>query len=65
MEPTNYFWKLLASYLSEHALAYRLIKPYTVRKHREGNQIDRSKDDYRDAFTIADILRSGHYRDRY
>jgi len=61
MEPTNYFWKLLAGYLNEHALAYRLINPYTVRKHREGNQIDRSKDDHRDAFTIADILRSGHY----
>jgi transposase len=61
MEPTNYYWKLLASDLEQRQVAYRLVNSYTVKKHREGDQLDRSKDDARDAFTIADLLRTGKY----
>lgn len=61
MEPTNYLWKLLAAELERHQLSYRLVNPFTVKKHREGDQLDRSKDDVRDAFTIADLLRTGKY----
>ena len=61
MEPTNYFWKLLAADLEQHQYGYRLVNPYTVKKHREGDQLDRSKDDPRDAFTIGDLLRTGKY----
>ena len=61
MEPTNYFWKLLAADLELHRVGYRLVNPYTVKKHREGDQLDRSKDDYRDAFTIGDLLRTGKF----
>jgi transposase len=61
MEPSNYLWKLLAAELEKHQLVYRLVNPFTVKKHREGDQLDRSKDDVRDAFTIADLLRTGKY----
>jgi transposase len=61
MEPTNYFWKLLARELEEQALPYRLVNAYTVKKHREGNRLDRSKDDLRDAEEIAELSRTGHY----
>jgi transposase len=61
MEPTNYFWKLLATDLEQRQVSYRLVNPYTVKKHREGDQLDRSKDDLRDAFTISDLLRTGKY----
>ena len=61
MEPSNYLWKLVAAELEKHELSYRLVNPYTVKKHREGDQLDRSKDDVRDAFTIADLLRTGKY----
>jgi len=61
MEPTNYFWKLLAAELEKQQMSYRLVNPFTVKKHREGDQLDRSKDDVRDAFTIADLLRTGKY----
>jgi transposase len=61
MEPTNFFWKLLATDLEEHELPYRLVNAYTVKKHREGDQLDSSKDDRRDAFTIADLMRTGKY----
>ena len=61
MEPTNYFWKLLAADLERHQVPYRLVNAYTVKKHREGDQLDRAKDDPRDAFTIADLLRTGKF----
>jgi len=61
MEPTSHFWKLLAAELEEHQQRYHLVNAYTVKKHREGDQLDRSKDDVRDAFTIADLLRTGKY----
>lgn len=61
MEPTNYFWKLLARELEEKKIAYHLVNAYTVKKHREGDQLDRSKDDRRDAGQIAELSRTGHY----
>ena len=63
MEPTNYFWKLPAADMERHrpAYSYRLVNALTVKKHREGDQLDRSKDDLRDAFTIGDLLRTGKF----
>jgi len=61
MEPTNYFWKLLANWLEQNQVDYHLVNAYTVNKHREGDQIDRSKDDPRDAFVIGDLSRTGKY----
>ncbi len=61
MEPTNYFWKLLAQEAEERQYSYHLVNPYTVKKHREGNQLDPSKDDPRDAGQIAELSRTDHY----
>lgn len=61
MEPSNYFWKLLARELEEKEIPYHLVNAYTVKKHREGNRLDRSKDDPRDAGQIAELSRTGHY----
>jgi transposase len=61
MEPTNYYWKLLATYLDRQGLPFRLVNPLTVNRHREGDQLDRAKDDWRDAFVIADLLRTGKF----
>ena len=61
MEPTNYFWRLLAQEAEEKQIPYHLVNAYTVRKHREGNQLDPSKDDPRDAEQIAELSRTDHY----
>jgi transposase len=61
MEPSNYFWKLLARELEEREIPYRLVNAYTVKKHREGDRLDRSKDDPRDAEQIAELSRTGHF----
>jgi transposase len=63
LEPTNYFWKLLAADIKDQRseYGYRLVNPYTVKKNREGDQLDWSKDDNRDAFTIGELLRTDKY----
>lgn len=61
MEPTNYFWKPFAAYLEGKQVSYHLVNAYTVKKHREGDQLDRSKDDPRDAFQIAELSRTGNF----
>ncbi len=61
MEPSNFFWKLLAQELEQKQVSYCLVNAYTVKKHREGNQLDRSKDDRRDATQIAELSRCGYF----
>lgn len=61
MEPTNYYWKLVAQEMERIGQRYVLVNPYTVKKHREGDQLDRAKDDNRDALTIADLVRTGKF----
>ncbi len=61
MEPTNYYWKQVGYALERHNIPFRLVNALTVKRHREGDQLDRSKDDGRDAFTIADLLRDGKF----
>lgn len=61
MEPTNDFWQWLAGYLDDCGLCYRLVNPFTVKKSREGTQLDYAKDDWRDSATIAHLLRNGQF----
>jgi transposase len=61
MEPTNHFWKLLAQEMEKRGIDYRLVNAYTVKKHREGDHLDQSKDDPRDARQIAELSRTGHF----
>lgn len=61
MEPTGHYWKVLARYLEQEKIPYYLVNAYTVKKRREGDQLDRAKDDRRDAFTIADLVRTGKF----
>ncbi len=61
MEPTNYYWKQVGYDLECHQIPFRLVNALTVKRHREGDHLDRSKDDWRDAFTIADLLRTGKF----
>lgn len=61
MEPTNDYWQWLAGYLEKQGIAYRLVNAFTVKKSREGNQLDYAKDDRRDADTIDRLLIQGQF----
>jgi transposase len=65
MEPTNYYWKQVGYDLEQQQVPFRLVNALTVKRHREGDQLDRSKDDWRDAFTIADLLRTGKFTETH
>jgi transposase len=65
MEPTNYYWKQVGYDLERHDVPFRLVNALTVKRHREGDQLDRSKDDWRDGFTIADLLRQGKFTETH
>jgi transposase len=63
MEPTNYYWKLVALFLNQHQVPFRLVNALTVKRRREGDQLDQAKDDGRDAFMIADLLHTGKFNE--
>ncbi len=50
-----HYWKPVGYDLERHQIPFRLVNALTVKRHREGDHLDRSKDDWRDAFTIADL----------
>lgn len=59
MEATSSFWCCLCHFLEERGFPYRLVNPFTVRRVREGLNLDRTKTDYRDAAMIAELVRRG------
>jgi transposase len=59
MEATSSFWICLARFLEERGFAYRLVNPFTVKRVREGLNLDRTKTDHRDAAMIAELVRKG------
>jgi transposase len=61
MEPTNDYWQWLVGYLEEAGIPYRLVNSFTVKKYREGTQLDYAKDDYRDARIISHLLTQGQF----
>ena len=59
MEATNHYWETLVDFLDEHELTWRLINPFTAKRHREGADLARTKHDRRDALQLAEMLRIG------
>jgi transposase len=61
MEATNHYWETLVDFLDEHGLAWRLINPFTAKRHREGADLARTKHDRQDAIQLAEMLRIGYF----
>lgn len=61
MEPTNDYWQWLATHFETVGITYRLVNSFTVKKTREGSQLDYAKDDPRDGTTIAYLLCQGQF----
>jgi transposase len=63
IEAGSRYWRTLAYYLEEREVPFRLISPFTLKRRREGEDIDRKKNDYRDADMAAELLRTGKFTD--
>lgn len=61
IEAGGRYWRALAYFLEERGIPFRLISPFTLKRRREGEDIDRRKTDYRDADMAAELLRTGKF----
>jgi transposase len=61
IEAGSHYWRNLGYFLKEHGQTFRLINPYTLKRERDGNDLGRRKNDYRDAEQAADLLGQGKY----
>ncbi len=61
MEPTGHYWRNLAYFLEGRGHRFRLVNPFTLKRHREGQDLSRTKNDYRDAAMVAELLRTGKF----
>ncbi len=61
MEPSGHYWRNLAYFLEGQSHRFRLVNPFTLKRHREGQDLSRTKNDYRDAAMVAELLRTGKF----
>jgi transposase len=61
IETASHFWRNLAYYLEEHGIPFRLINPFTLKRRREGRDINRVKTDFHDAEMAAEVMRTGEF----
>lgn len=54
-------WRPLAYFLDKNGVPLRLVSPFTLKRRREGDDVDRRKNDYHDAETAAEMLRTGTF----
>jgi transposase len=61
IESGTHHWKTLAYSLDQRGYEFRLLNPFTLKRNREGDDINRRKNDYRDAEAAAELLRTGKF----
>lgn len=61
IEAGGHYWCSLAAFLLQHGQSFRLINPLTLKRHRDGEDLNRNKSDYRDAEMAAELLRTGKF----
>jgi transposase len=61
IESGTHHWKTLAYFLDQRGYEFRLLNPFTLKRSREGDDINRRKNDYRDAEAAAELLRTGKF----
>lgn len=61
IETGGHYWRNLAYYLEERGLPFRFINQFTLKRRREGKDINRRKNDYRDSEVAAQLLCTGEF----
>jgi transposase len=63
IETGGHYWRNIAYYLDERGIPFRFINQYTLKRRREGKDINRRKNDYRDSEVAAQLLCTGEFVD--
>jgi len=61
IEAGAHYWRNLAQFLTDKGKDYHIINPFTLKRQRDGDDLVRRKNDYRDAQMAADLLGQGRY----
>ena len=65
MEPTGHYWKTLANYLRKAGLRVVGVNPYHTKRAKELDDNSQTKNDKKDALTIARLVKDGRFFDPY
>ena len=63
IETGGHYWRNIAYYLDERGIPFRFINQYTLKRRREGKDLNRRKNDYRDSEVAAQLLCTGEFVD--
>ena len=61
IETGGHFWRNFAYVLEERGIPFRLISQLTLKRMRDGRDLNRRKTDFRDAEMAADVLLTGDF----
>jgi transposase len=61
IETGGHYWRNLAYFLDERGTPFRFINQFTLKRRREGKDINRRKNDYRDSEVAAQLLCTGEF----
>ena len=61
IETGGHFWRNFAYFLEEKGIPFRLISQFTLKRMRDGRDLNRRKNDFRDAEMAAGVLRTGDF----
>jgi transposase len=63
IETGGHYWRNLAYFLDERGIPFRFINQFTLKRRREGKDLNRRKNDYRDSEVAAQLLCTGEFTD--
>jgi transposase len=61
IETGGHYWRNVAYFLDEQGILFRFINQYTLKRRREGKDLNRRKNDYRDSEVAAQLLCTGEF----
>ena len=65
MEPTGHYWKPLGAFLENFGIKVVLVNPAHTKKSKELDDNSQTKNDRKDALTIAKLVKDGRYSEMY
>jgi len=61
IETGGHYWRNVAYFLNERGVPFRFINQYTLKRRREGKDLNRRKNDFRDSEVAAQLLCTGEF----
>lgn len=61
MEPTGHYWLNFAYFLKKHSIRLVVVNPYHVKRSKELDDNSPTKNDIKDAKTIAQLVKDGRF----